>query len=82
MGALLLVLAALLGVSRFVRSRGITALGVRADRRVRVLEKLPVDQRRCLMLVAVDDEELLLGVGADGITSLYRKDRKAAGSTP
>jgi flagellar biogenesis protein FliO len=83
LGALLLVLAALLGVSRFVRDRGMTVLGSRTDRRVRIIEKLPMDQRRCLMLVAMDDEELLLGVGADGITSLHRKDRKpAAGSAP
>ncbi len=40
------------------------------QRRMRVIERLPVDTRRSVLLVEVDGQEMLIGVGNDAITPI------------
>ena len=75
MGALFLVLCGLLAATYFLKRRGIVGFGALDLRRVRIIEKYPIDTKRALLLVAMDDHELLLGVGPDRITPLHRQRR-------
>ena len=70
MGALLLVLGGLLAASRYFKGRFSGPLKGLSVRRIRFIERYAIDQRRSLLLVAVDQRELLVGVGPDRITSL------------
>ena len=74
-GALFLVLCGLMAVTYFLKRRGIVGFGAMDIRRVRMIEKYPIDTKRALILVAIDDHELLLGVGPDRITPLHRQRR-------
>jgi flagellar biogenesis protein FliO len=62
--ALLVILGALVAVNVFLRKRyfGDGSI-VRKTRRIRLVERFVIDQRRSLMLVRVDQRELLVGVG-------------------
>ncbi len=70
MGALLLVLGGLLAASRYFKGRFSGPLKGLNVRRIRYIERYAIDQRRSLLLIAVDQRELLVGVGPDRITSL------------
>ena len=70
MGALLLVLGGLLAASRYFKGRFSGPLKGSSVRRIRYIERYAIDQRRCLLLIAVDQRELLVGVGSDRITPL------------
>lgn len=75
MGALFLVLCGLLAATYFLKRRGIAGFSALDLRRVRIIEKYPINTKSALLLVAVDDHELLLGVGPDRITPLHRQRR-------
>ena len=52
-----------------LRSASKAGLG-RPGKRLRVLERVPLDGRRHMAIVEVDDRQLLLGYGADGAPTL------------
>jgi hypothetical protein len=79
MGALFLVLCGLLAATYVLKRRGIAGFGALDLRRVRMIEKYPIDTKRALLLVALDDHELLLGVGSDSITPLHSQLRRQPG---
>ena len=69
-GALLFVIALIMGLAVLLRRLGNSSLmggmGVkRSDKRLRVLEVQPIDPRRRLVLVAQDDVEHLLMIGPE-----------------
>ncbi|OGV45781.1 MAG: hypothetical protein A2X46_09660 [Lentisphaerae bacterium GWF2_57_35] len=68
--ALALVLGGLTGVNWYLKNRGSHLLGAKAARRLRVIERLAIDQKRCLLLVSLDGRELLVGVGNDQLSVL------------
>jgi flagellar protein FliO/FliZ len=65
-------------VVRFGRHRPGAAKGAR---RMRILERLPLEPRRALYLVEVDGAALLLGA-SDGSVRLIKELDPAAGATP
>ncbi len=67
--ALLLVLGLLWLAARLARWGGVAARGV-AGRRLRLVETLPLDPRRRLLLVACDGREMLLLAGPAGDLAL------------
>ena len=78
MGALLLVLGGLLAASRYFKGRFSGPLKGANARRIRFIERYAIDQRRSLMLIAVDRRELLVALGPDRITTLLELDRNPA----
>lgn len=83
MSALLFVVGGLFAATYLLKRKGIVGLGAQDGRRVRLVERYPIDTRRSLLLVALDDHELLLGVGPDRILPLHRQRcRAGAASVP
>ncbi|NCC51711.1 MAG: hypothetical protein EOM20_10900 [Spartobacteria bacterium] len=71
LGAFIFVLGGLFAANRWLRKRSLGVVGRTGQRRrLRMIERFAIDQKRSLMLVAVDDRELLLGIGSDHITNL------------
>lgn len=78
--ALLQAVLALLAVSilAWVVLRGLARGGMlRGSGRIRVLERTPLDARHALVLVEVDGETLLLGVGDGSAPTLIERLPKA-----
>ncbi len=73
---LVLMAAALWVFVRIVRPR-IGRLG--GGRRMSVVEKLPLEPRRSLYIVEIDDETVVLGVGDGGISFVKRLGRADEG---
>jgi len=71
LGALIFVVGGLFAANHWLRRRR-AGLGVGSGqrKRMRMIERYSIDQKRSLLLIAVDDRELLLGVGTDHITNL------------
>ena len=68
--ALVLVVGGLVAVNWFLK-RGLAARGGGArGRRLRIVERVPIDQRKNLLLVSLGSREFLLGVGPDRISML------------
>lgn len=65
--SLILVLGGMIGVYIWLKRRGGIMPGS-GERRMRVVERLSLDTRRSILLVRVDDEEILVGVGNDTVT--------------
>jgi flagellar protein FliO/FliZ len=40
------------------------------QKRLRVIERLPIDTRRSILLLQIDGEEILVGVGSDTISPI------------
>ncbi len=68
--ALVLVVGAFGALNWYLKTRSIGPLKARNARRLRVVEKLSLDQKRSILLLALDGQELLVGVGADQISLL------------
>lgn len=68
--AFVLVICLMAGLAWFLKRSGFagTAFAAGAKRRLRVVEVLPVDQRRRLLLVRRDDVEHLILLGPQGET--------------
>ncbi|MDD5305773.1 MAG: flagellar biosynthetic protein FliO [Deltaproteobacteria bacterium] len=68
------------GAWAFVRLVGPWMRGTTARRhgRMRIVERLALDQRRAICIVEVDGAELLVGTGDGGTTLLKELPRKAA----
>ena len=49
---------------------------------MKVLERVPVDARRSILLLSVDGESLVLGVSAERITLLKALDSRKESDTP
>lgn len=82
--ALLQAVLALLAVSilAWVVLKGLARGGMlRGTGRIRVLERTPLDARHALVLVQVDGETLLLGVGDGSAPTLIDRLPKASGSS-
>lgn len=45
-----------------------------SDRRMRVIERLPIDARRSILLMEIDGEEIMVGVGGESFTALKTLD--------
>jgi len=67
--ALVLVLGGLVAVHVLLK-RYLGTTPARGHGRLRIIERLPIDQKKSLLLVSLDDQELLLGGGAEGISLL------------
>ncbi len=63
--SLAMVLAAMAGTYFWFKRRG--GMPGASQRRMRVIERLAIDSRRSLLLVRIDGEEMVVGVGNDGI---------------
>lgn len=66
--SLVIVLGMMFAVYFWLKRRGGMPGG--AQRRVRVVERLPIDARRSILLLQVDGKELLVGVGSDTLALL------------
>lgn len=66
--SLAIVMGMLFAAYRWFKHRG--TLPGAAARRMRVVERLPVDTRRSILLVEIDGEELVVGIGTDSITPI------------
>lgn len=69
-GAMVVVLGALLAMHSFIRKRMGTSAHGGGERRIKILEKLPIDNRRSFMLLKVNAREILVGVGPERIDFL------------
>ncbi len=67
--ALVLILGGLVAVHVLLK-RYLGTTPARGHGRLRIIERLPIDQKKSLLLVSLDDQELLLGGGAEGISLL------------
>jgi flagellar biosynthetic protein FliO len=82
-GALVFVLGGLFAVNGWMRKRRFGWGGnIGTQRRMRLLERFALDQKRSLLLVTVDDREMLLGVGNDSITLLRELTGTTASAEP
>lgn len=73
LGATMFVLGVLAAVNLYIRKGKFGKLG-RTESRIRLLERFAVDQKRSLMLVEVDGQKVLLGVGNDSISRVMSFD--------
>jgi flagellar biogenesis protein FliO len=78
--ALALVLGGLTGVNWYLKNRANQPVGAKGTRRLRVIERFAIDQKRCLLLVSLDGKEFLVGVGNDQISVLHGGQSPAAAS--
>ncbi|QBG47392.1 flagellar biosynthetic protein FliO [Verrucomicrobia bacterium S94] len=74
--SLFIVLATMYGVYYWLKRRG-TVPGA-AQRRLRVIERLPIDTRRSILLLEIDGEEMLVGVGSDTISPISKLEKEVA----
>jgi flagellar biosynthetic protein FliO len=77
----MLMLALVVGLAYLTLHKGVGKLMARAQQgqRIKVLERVPLGERRSLYLVTVDGKEMLLGVGEGGITTLHTSAPRDAG---
>ena len=68
--ALTVVLGGLLGVNWYLKKRVSMPISGKSARRMKMIEKYSLDQKRSLLLISVDGQEILLGVGNDHIQTL------------
>lgn len=73
---LLLVIGAMLATFFWLKRRG--GLPGAAQKRMRVVERLPIDSRRSILLLQVDGEEIVVGVGNDTLSPITRLGRRVA----
>lgn len=66
--SLIVVLGMIFLAYYWMKRRG-TILGT-AQKRMRIVERLPIDGRRSILLLQVDDKELVLAVGTDSVTPI------------
>ena len=66
--SLLLVLGAMAGIYFWLKRRG--GMPGAGQRRMRIIERLSIDSRRSMLLINVDGEEMVVGVGNDGMSLL------------
>ncbi|MBN1672159.1 MAG: flagellar biosynthetic protein FliO [Kiritimatiellae bacterium] len=82
-GTVLAVLAGLWGLSMYLRRRYGGQLGARGKtRRIRLVERFALDARRSVFLVAIDEQEVLVGAGPQGMTLLTKVGRTPNGAPP
>jgi flagellar protein FliO/FliZ len=74
LGSLALILGMMGSVYYWLRRRG--GVPGASARRMRVVERMPIDARRSLLLVRVDDREVLLGLSHEQITLLQVTGKK------
>jgi flagellar biosynthetic protein FliO len=72
--SLVLVIGMMVAAYYWIKRRGGTPGA--AVRRMRVIERLPVDTRRSILLLEVDGEELLVGVGNDTLSPIKTLKQK------
>lgn len=66
--SLVIVLGMMLAVYYWLKRRG--NMPSASQRRMRVLERVSLDSRRSIVLLRIDDEEIVVGVGNDSISHL------------
>ena len=66
--SLIIVIGMMLAVYYWLKRRG--NMPGASQRRMRVLERVALDSRRSIVLLQIDDEEIVIGVGNDSINSL------------
>ncbi|MDF7800910.1 flagellar biosynthetic protein FliO [Pontiellaceae bacterium B1224] len=66
--SLVIVLGMMYAVYYWLKRRG--AMPGATQKRLRVIERLPIDARRSILLLQIDGEEFLVGVGGDTIAPL------------
>lgn len=66
--SLVIVLGMMYAIYRWLKQRG--GMPGATQKRLRIVERLPIDARRSILLVQVDGEELLVGVGNDTLTPI------------
>ena len=69
-GATVLVLGLLLGVNYWLKKRGGRLGGVEHSARLRIVERVAIDNRRGVVLIEVDGERIVASVCADRIEPL------------
>jgi flagellar protein FliO/FliZ len=69
---LVLVLGLILGMAWLLKRMPGTGLGLRQNDRLRVVSMLAVGAKDRVMVIEVNGEQLLIGVGAGGITKLHQ----------
>lgn len=72
-GATLCVLGALIALNLYIRKGKFPGAG-RAGKRIKLIEKHALDQKKSLMLFEVDGRTVLVGVGAEGISRIMELD--------
>lgn len=66
--SLIIVLGMMYAVYFWLKRRG-TMPGT-SQKRLRIIERLPIDTRRSILLLQIDGEEILVGVGSDTLTPI------------
>lgn len=80
--AVILTLGGLLAVNRFLRRRMRLGATEHEGEAMRVINVLPLDHQRRLLLVAVDGKRALLCSGRDGVTSIATFDPPNVPTSP
>ena len=81
LGSLLLIVGALFLVSRWMRGRFSGQLASGPARRMSIVERLPLDHRRQLLLVRVDDREVIMALSPNQIEPVAQWERAWTGSS-
>ncbi len=66
--SLVIVLGMMYAAYYWLKRRG--AMPGTAQKRMRIVERLPIDTRRSILLLQVDGEEILVGVGNDTLSAI------------
>jgi len=74
--SLIVVLGMVFVAYYWMKRRG-TVLGT-SSRRMRIVERLPIDGRRSILLLQVDGQEMVLAVGTDSIAPIQTLGKGAA----
>jgi flagellar protein FliO/FliZ len=74
LSSLALILGMMLAVYYWLRRRG--GVPGASTRRMKVIERMPIDARRSLMLVRVDDRDVLIGLSHEQITLLQVTEKQ------
>ncbi|OGV69006.1 MAG: hypothetical protein A3K19_31155 [Lentisphaerae bacterium RIFOXYB12_FULL_65_16] len=80
--SLLVVGGVMVGVLMVLRRLRGQLVGAPQQHNLRLLGRLPLDQRNSLTLISVKDEELLVGHGPEGVRLLRRYPNGARASGP
>lgn len=71
--SLVIVLGMMAAVYYWLKRRNV--MPGKTQKRMRVIERLPIDTRRSILLLQIDGEELIVGVGNDTLSSLKTLER-------
>lgn len=74
--SLVIVLGMMFAVYYWLKRRNV--MPGKTQKRMRIIERLPIDTRRSILLLEIDGEELIVGIGNDTLSPLKTLKQGAA----